>query len=196
MATSKKTKKAKKTKTGEPKDQIQLLRGLFSDQFVDLDLFTQGDTTYRLTDLRGTPRHYRIPNDPPLPVALGFLRAHDRWTQAQFQVARAKGKTADALLGKVESAWSDLVGRPADGDRPERPGAFLELLRILQPEITVAEIRDEIGATYMANWMDTLVLRLQLARTGTDLLSQLLEGASQKTEAAPKGKTSAKPTSG
>lgn len=181
----------KKPDPTEPNQAVTL----FTEQFVDLDLFTQGVTVYDVTDVRGKVRSYEIPNDPPFPAALAFQRAHDQYYQAMIEVAKARGKTADALVAKVETAWADLLGRPADTDetgeqvRPERPGAFLELLRLRQPALSVVEIRDEIGANFTQNWMQTVTLRLQIARlagganSALEMLGRAVAGGS---EADPK----------
>jgi hypothetical protein len=168
----------KKPETDVPDPKREAL-ALFTEQFVDLDLFTQGVTVYEVTDVRGKVRSYEIPNDPPFPAVLAFQRAHDRYYQAMIEVARARGKTADALVAKVETAWSDLIGRPAERDeqgaqtRPERPGAFLELLRLRQPELSVAALLEEVGANFTQNWMETVSLRLQMARLAGGATSAL-----------------------
>lgn len=174
-------KKAQPQKPAED-DRDRFIR-LFTDELADLDLFRQGETVYHVTDAASKERTYAIPNDPPFPVALAFLRAHDGLIRAQVEHAKAKGKTQEALLGKVEATWTRLVGKPPvpandeEPEQPERSGAFLELLRVRQPDLPAAELA-EIGAGMTANWMATVVTRLHLARMGTDFdsfLARVLE---------------------
>lgn len=195
------TKKDPEPKTPNPDEII----ALFSEKFVDLEVFAQGATSYEVTDVTGKKRTYELPNDPAFPMALAFQRAHDRYYRAMFEVGKARGKAQEALLDKVEAAWSDLVGRPAEVDpatgqqiRPERSGAFLDLVRIRQPELTVEEFRDSIGAAFMQNWMETVTTRLQIARLSGDFnsaLSLLARAMKENADGGPKANGSASTTS-
>ncbi len=177
---------------------------LFTDQIVDLAVFTQGVTRYTIEDVGGESRTYEIPNDPPFPVALGFQRAHDRYMRARIDVAGARAKKSEtAMLDKLETAWSDLVGRAADGERPDRPGAFGELLRIRHPDLGVAELRDQLGANVLESWMETVITRLAIARleggarTPMALLAQVMQqGGTDDPKANPGASSPSSDTSG
>ena len=161
---------------------------LFTDQIVDLDVFTQGATRYTVEDVAGRPRTYELPNDPPFPLALAFHRAHDRYYQTMIQVARANRKSEQAMLDKIQTAWSDLIGREATEDRPERPGAFLDLVKLRQPDVTVNEFRAELGGVVLENWMETVVMRLHLTRLAGESNSALalLASALKEPSGSPK----------
>lgn len=161
---------------GINEEQEQALR-LFTDQFVDLDVFTQNFTDYRLRDVDGRPLLYRVPADLPWPVALTFLRAMDRYEAAQVDLAKASRKTQEARLAKSEAEWAHLL---------EALAAILRLHECrdcAQPHDNAAaapeHLGSRMGAGFMLNWLDVVRTRLHMARAGSDtwvILQRILRG--------------------
>lgn len=138
----------------------------FTSPLVDLDVFSQGVTTYTVTTVTGEARSYEIPNDPPFPAVLAFLRSKDDFYRVQLELAKAPDRKRQALEETSSKAWEQMLT------------GFLGLIQFRTPEATLADL-NSIGEGVMANWIGQVETRVQLRRLSPDIatfLGQLLAG--------------------
>ncbi|HXF71136.1 MAG TPA: hypothetical protein VNO79_00815 [Actinomycetota bacterium] len=134
--------------------------GLFTDAVVDLETYAGGTVVYRVPDVRGEQREFRLPSDPPFEAALAFLRAHDGWLRARIEYPKTARRSEEEAVRRLGRAWEELVE------------AFARILRIHHEEVTAPELRASYGQQALGNWMVAYAYRLQFA-AATDVEAAL-----------------------
>lgn len=157
----------------EVSPELKELLDLLSADNVDVDRLVSGEpVAYQVTDVRGETRTWEIPFDIPLPKALRLTRAVDVFRRSRMALLHAKSaKAQDSKLEDHEAAWGRLLE------------AFLDVLRLLQPEATLELLRDGHGANVMEQWIEAVALRMELARVALGFAEASGEGTGPK--AAP-----------
>jgi hypothetical protein len=171
-----------------PTEGEDKVRELFTDQFVDLEVFAEPGVVYRVGNSDGKVHLFAVPSDIPWSLALTFLRAMDRFDRAQTELARAKPQTEEALTQKADAEWRHLVE------------SFHGVLALHDPcgcveshdnaGVSAKELHDTFGATKLAQWFDIVRTRLHLARANADILAviqRLLTGDKPSAEETAEG---------
>ncbi|MGQ0671240.1 MAG: hypothetical protein ACT4PO_16530 [Actinomycetota bacterium] len=145
----------------------------FAAQFVDLDLFAPTPVSYRVTLATGEERRFGIPQDLPFPLAAAFLRAYDTWARCQFDQLKARSDRArTAAAERYGKAWELLLE------------AFLPIVALREPEVTIEVIRDQVGHNAAASWVMAVANRMDPTRW-LEVLGMLTKDAETE-EASPK----------
>jgi hypothetical protein len=157
-----------------------------TEGIIDLSLFLVHKVTkWTLERADGSRAEYRIPQDVPLPLALGFFDARDCWTKLQLeqaqlvdQVTQAVAELEDAakrptarrraeLEEIIETSGTALDGLKADNlpTWEDLLEAVAALMRIRQPDATAIELRDLFGTDVMEYFVEMLAAYLMRERS-------------------------------
>lgn len=148
--------------------------GMFTDQFVDLDVFAVSPVKFSLTDASGAKHAYTIPMDPPFELALVFMRAHDDLIRERVRFQRLSQAAKEKGLDDLSKVRRRLVE------------AFREIVALRNPDVSVDEL-EAFGEAKLSNWMAVVVLRLKTA-AGEGMNLQAMLTAVVLGETAPKVK--------
>jgi predicted component of type VI protein secretion system len=144
----------------------------FTGDVVELEMFSHQPVVWKPVDVKGRVREYQMPGDPPFPLVMDFVRAHDRMMTKLTEMARAK--TEGAAQSRRESyalAWEQCLT------------TFTALLQILQPKLTVKQLTGEFGPSVLENWMMLAIFRLNKA--AINRFVQHLYGPTEHPQASP-----------
>lgn len=173
-----------KAKTGKDTTDARAaaISQLLTDPIVDLDVYGEGSTSYTLTDAKANQHTFAVPNDPPFPIAVALLHAHDDWTRLQQELLAASAKADNprnrAERRKVEARLTSVWARLMDAF------AALASIRLDEP-ISGQSLGIDYGTATLEQWIGTVIVRLQIRRMGPDLeavIEQLLHADAPEPE--------------
>jgi len=147
--------------------QLLAALGPITGDVVNLDLFTGKDIVYHVADIRGEEREFPIPVDPPFETALAFFDAHDGYEVANVELAEAA-----AALNRAEKPAEIARLRAREQSRKaayvraraQVLAAFLRLVQIRRPDMSLEELSPGTGHAALDNWMKVAIFRLNEGR--------------------------------
>jgi hypothetical protein len=151
--------------TREMLEEILALLAPFTGNLVDVDVFSDADFLFTVTDVRRKKRRFPVPGDPPFPVVLGFLDAHDELAEAREQLeatrVAAVGNTREATAARERFEDAKARERKAVTDLAD---AFARVLAMRTRGVTGAKLLEEFGANLLEAWYLAAIARFNRGR--------------------------------